>query len=320
VIPVRNEEAILGRCLESIASLDYPSDRVEVIIADGASTDGSRAVADRFGARELPNRGQTVVSGRNCGFRLASGDIVAFTDADCIVRKDWLTSAVGVFRSDDRVAGVGGVTRFPDDATCFQEAVNLLFRLAGMAGSTAHLQATERTEPVEDIPGCNALYRREALSAVMPVDERLLTAEDVWMNWNLRQRGHVLVLGHDTVVWHHRRNRPRGFFRQIYRFAIGRLQVGRRARSLLNPWHVLAGLSIPLLVAVPGTLLWTGHGVALLAGVAGATVVLGLGALSAVRTTRAALWFPPVVATFAVAWSAGFLRELVVPLVNADGK
>jgi cellulose synthase/poly-beta-1,6-N-acetylglucosamine synthase-like glycosyltransferase len=320
VIPVRNEEAILGRCLESIASLDYPSDRVEVIIADGFSTDGSRSVAERFGARLVCNRGQTVVSGRNCGFRLASGEIVAFTDADCIVREDWLTSAVGVFRSDERIAGVGGVTRFPDDATSFQEAVNLLFRLAGMAGATAHLQATERTEPVEDIPGCNALYRREALAAVMPVDERLLTAEDVWMNWSLRQRGHVLALARDTVVWHHRRSRPRGFFRQIYRFAIGRLQVGKRARGLLNPWHVLAGLSIPLLVAVAGALLWTGHGVALLAGAAGAALVLGLAALPKVRSTRAALWFPPVVATFAVAWSAGFLRELVVPLVDADGK
>jgi succinoglycan biosynthesis protein ExoA len=320
VIPVKNEEAILGRCLEAIASLDYPADRVEVIIADGFSTDGSRAVAERFGVRVVSNRGQTVVSGRNCGFSLAGGEIIAFTDADCIVRQDWLASAVRVFQSDERIAGVGGVTRFPDDATGFQEAVNLLFRLAGMAGATVHLQATDRTEPAADIPGCNALYRHEALAGVMPVDERLLTAEDVWMNWCLRQRGHVLVLAHDTVVWHHRRSRPRGFFRQIYRFAVGRVQVGKRAPTLLNPWHVLAGLSIPLLVAAAGALLWTGHGVALLAGAAGAGLLLSLAARSMVRTTRAALWFPLVVATFAVAWSAGFLRELAVPLVDADGK
>ena len=320
VIPVRNEEAVLGRCLAAIKSLDYPADRVEVVIADGRSVDGSRAVAERFGVQLVSNPGQTVVSGRNCGFSVATGDIIAFTDADCIVRPDWLTTAVEVFRSDDRIAAVGGVTRFPDDATSFQEAVNLLFALAGMAGSTVHVQSAERTEPVDDIPGCNALYLRTALAEVMPVDERLLTAEDVWMNWCLRHRGHVLVRAHDTVLWHHRRSRPRTFFRQIYRFAIGRLQVGKRARALLNPWHVLAGLGIPLLVGVAGGLAWTGHAVALPIGVGGAALALALAALPRVRTVQAALWFPGVVAIFAVAWSAGFLRELAVPLVSADGK
>jgi succinoglycan biosynthesis protein ExoA len=320
VIPVKNEEAILGRCLAAIASLDYPADRVEVIIADGFSVDGSRAVAERLGVQVVSNPGQTVVSGRNCGFRVATGDIIAFTDADCVVRPDWLTTAVKVFEADNRIAGVGGVTRFPDDATSFQEAVNLLFALAGMAGSTVHLQSAERTEPVDDLPGCNALYRRRALAEVMPVDERLLTAEDVWMNWGLRRRGHVLVLAHDTVLWHHRRSRPRTFLRQIYRFAIGRLQVGKRARALLNPWHVAAGLSIPLLAGVAGALAWTGHAAALLLGLGAATLALALAALPRVRTVRAALWFPVVAALFAVAWSAGFLRELAVPLVNADGK
>jgi succinoglycan biosynthesis protein ExoA len=320
VIPVKNEAAILGRCLAAIASLDYPPDRVEVVIADGCSVDGSRAVAERFGVQLVSNPGQTVVSGRNRGFGVASGDIIAFTDADCIVRPDWLTTAVKVFRSDGRIAGVGGVTRFPDDATSFQDAVNLLFGLAGMAGSTVHLQSADRTEPVDDIPGCNALYRRGALAEVMPVDERLLTAEDVWMNWCLRQRRHVLVRAHDTVLWHHRRSRPRTFSRQIYRFAIGRLQVGKRARALLNPWHVLAGLSIPLLAGVAGGLAWTGHAVALLLGLGGAAMALALAALPRVRTIQAALWFPGVVVIFAVAWSAGFLRELAVPLVDADGK
>ena len=140
------------------------------------------------------------------------------------------------------------------------------------------------------------------------------------MNWCLRHRGHILVLAHDTVLWHHRRSRPRTFFRQIYRFAIGRHQVGKRARALLNPWHVLAGLSIPVLAVVAGGLAWTGHALALLLGLGGAALALAVAALPRSRAFQAALWFPGVVAIFAVAWSAGFLRELAVPLVDADGK
>lgn len=320
IIPVKNEERILDGCLNALRALDYPGDRIEVIVADSLSTDASREIAEKHGAKVVCNDRQTVVSGRNCGFAAAQGEFIAFTDADCIVSPDWLKTGLNAFRLDDAIAGVGGVTRFPDEATPFQEAVNTLFLFAGFAGSTAHVQSASRTEFVDHIPGCNAIYRRSALAKVMPVDERLLTAEDVWMDWLLHSQGFKNVLADRMVLWHHRRSRPRSFFRQMYRFAIGRLQVGKRVRALLGPLHIAAAASVPISLAFAASLLLLGHGLVVLAGLLAGCAAAFVIALFKSQSYRAAAWFPLVLAIFLAAWSLGFLREFVFPLRSADGK
>jgi cellulose synthase/poly-beta-1,6-N-acetylglucosamine synthase-like glycosyltransferase len=312
VIPVRNEERILGQCLESIAALDYPRDRLEVIVADSLSTDRSRAIAEQYGAKIVANPGRTVVSGRNRGLEAARGEFVAFTDADCVVSRHWLRAAVEAFAPG--VAGVGGVTLFPKEASAFQKAVNVLFLMAGFAGATAHRQNAGGTCEVNDIPGCNAIYRRSALLQVMPLDEDLLTGEDVWLNWMLRQRGFRHLLAENMILWHHRRSRPASFVRQMYRFAIGRLQVGRRCLRLLSPLHILAGAGIPLLAA--GLVLALVHGFLGLA--VGLLLLAGAGAcaLGTVQTgsLEAGCCVPPVIGLFLASWSCGFLRELFFPV------
>jgi cellulose synthase/poly-beta-1,6-N-acetylglucosamine synthase-like glycosyltransferase len=318
VIPVRNEERILDQCLASIAALDYPQDRLEVIVADSLSTDRSRAIAEEYGATVVPNPKQTVVSGRNRGWEAARGEFVAFTDADCVVSRHWLLAAVAAFAPG--VAGVGGVTLFPKEASPFQKAVNVLFLLAGFAGATAHRQSAGCTYEVADIPGCNAIYRRSALERVMPLDEDLLTAEDVWLNWMLRRHGFRHLVSENMVLWHHRRSRPGSFVRQMYRFAIGRLQVGRRALRLLSPLHILAGASLPLAAAALALALLHGFW-----GLAGALLLLaGAGTLALgifyTGSLEAGCYVPPVLGLFLASWSCGFLRELFFPLKRVDGK
>lgn len=318
VIPVRNEERILGRCLESIAALDYPQDRLETIVADSMSTDCSRAIAEQYGAKVVPNPRQTVVSGRNRGLEAARGEFIALTDADCVVSRHWLRAAVEAFAPG--VAGVGGVTLFPKEASAFQKAVNVLFLMAGFAGATAHRQSAGGVYEVNDIPGCNAIYRRSALLQVMPLDEDLLTGEDVWLNWMLRRRGFRHLVAENMILWHHRRSRPASFVRQMYRFAIGRLQVGRRSLRLLRPLHILAGSGIPLLalglaVALAHGLLGLAAGLLLLAA-AGACAV----GIAQTGSLEAGCYVPPVIGLFLASWSCGFLRELFFPMKRVDGK
>jgi cellulose synthase/poly-beta-1,6-N-acetylglucosamine synthase-like glycosyltransferase len=319
VIPVRNEERILARCLESVGKLEYPAERFEVIIADSMSSDNSRAIAERFGARVVPNPRRTVVAARNVGFAAARGECIAFTDADCVVRPDWLKTGVHALRLEG-VAGAGGVTLFPDDARPFQKAVNLLFLMASVAGATAHRQSAAATEYVTDLPGCNSIYRREALAQVMPIDENLLTAEDVWLNRLLAERGFRHVAARDMVLWHHRRSTLKSFFRQMYRYAIGRLQVGRRRRPLLAPLHIAAGFSLPAAAAIAAVPVALGHpGIAAGLFVAPAAGLFGIG-LFKTGSWSAAFCLPAATAAFLTGWSLGFLRELAVPIVSVDGK
>ena len=93
-IPVKNGEGRLEHCLRSLRALDYPQDKVEIIIADGLSTDRTAEIARSFGAIVLENANQTVASGRNIAFGAATGEYIASTDDDCVVPKNWLKTAV----------------------------------------------------------------------------------------------------------------------------------------------------------------------------------------------------------------------------------
>ena len=112
IIPVRNEAGLLKNCLESISNLDYPKERIEVVIADGMSTDGTAEVARQYGARVVLNEKKTVSPGRNVAFKPAKGEIIAFTDADCIVDKNWIKNSLKYF-DDANAACVGGLTLPP---------------------------------------------------------------------------------------------------------------------------------------------------------------------------------------------------------------
>lgn len=98
MIPTLNAEEYLPGCLESVRAQDYPADRVEVVIADGGSTDGTRAIAEVFDARVVDNPGRTGEAGKAAGIAAATGEILVFIDSDNrLVGDDWLTRLVAPF-------------------------------------------------------------------------------------------------------------------------------------------------------------------------------------------------------------------------------
>lgn len=319
IIPVKNEAVLLRRCLQSLDGLDYPKEALEIIVADGLSSDNTKEVALSFGAMVVTNDRQIVASGRNCGFRQATGEIIAFTDADCVFDPAWIKNSIKYFE-DKTLAGVSGVTLPPPDSSDFEKAVDFLFGLAEFFYATAHRRNVTLARKIDDIPGCNAIYRREALEKVMPVDENLLTAEDVWMNFCLKKLGYKFILAPDVRLWHYRRNSPGRFLRQAYRFAIGRAQVGKRAAKLLGPYHILAGIMPPLFILTAVILILSGSGALVMKA---AFVFLSLILLfSFIRSGSlgVSLSLILVLPLFAFGWSTGFIREFLFPLKDARGK
>jgi cellulose synthase/poly-beta-1,6-N-acetylglucosamine synthase-like glycosyltransferase len=319
VIPVKNEAVLLRHCLESLMKLDYPKDRFEIIVADGLSADDTKEVSRQYGARVVDNKKRIVVSGRNEGYRQAKGDIIAFTDADCTFDAGWLRSSLKYF-SDDKVGGVGGVTFMPPDSSSFEKAIDFLFRLAEFFQTTSHRKNLSFVKEVEDIPGCNALYRRQALNAVMPVDEGLLTAEDVWMNFRVRKAGYKLIHAPDVMLWHYRRSSPKRFVRQIYRFAIGRMQVGRNNPALVNIFHLAIACAIPALLSCLAYFYLSGAMILCLKMFIFSLVFVILLFLLKTRSLTISVNMPFVLVLFVLAWSAGFLKELFFPLKDASGR
>jgi glycosyltransferase involved in cell wall biosynthesis len=113
VVPTFNRSAALGRCLESLAALDYPSTRYEVIVVDDGGDGAAARVAEPWRdaiALTVVSQARTgPAAARNAGALHAEGELLAFTDDDCRPRPDWLTHLADRYEASPD-GGVGGRT------------------------------------------------------------------------------------------------------------------------------------------------------------------------------------------------------------------
>ncbi|MFL5241598.1 MAG: glycosyltransferase [Gemmataceae bacterium] len=199
-----NGARTLEQCIQSLLALDYPD--YEVIFVDDGSTDDTSAILSRFpGIRAIHQPNLGLSAARNVGFRAATGSIIAYTDSDCFADGQWLSQLVYQFQRSN-AAAVGGPNLSPEDgwrAGC----------VAASPGQPMHV--LESDQVAEHIPGCNMAFRREALQAINGFDALYRKAgDDVDVCWRLQQAGHWIAFAPGAVVWHHRRQNPRAYFRQ----------------------------------------------------------------------------------------------------------
>jgi mycofactocin glycosyltransferase len=184
VVPCLNESATLPHCLDALRAQDYPQARAEVLVVDGRSTDGCAQIARSRGVRILEDPGEGPSAARNVGIRGARGEIVAFTDADCIPEAGWLSAIADAFARRPWIGGVGGAIRMPRRT--------LLGRL----------EDDDARARYRGVITSNVAYRRPLLLAVGGFDESLSCAEDYDLAWRLRDLGHEVVHDPGPVVVH----------------------------------------------------------------------------------------------------------------------
>ncbi|MFH1114944.1 MAG: mycofactocin biosynthesis glycosyltransferase MftF [Pseudomonadota bacterium] len=212
VTAVYNRAREIGACLESLLSLDYPADKLEIIVVDDGSCDDTCGVVSGYDVKliSLPeNRGQSAA--RNQGVREARGEIVAFTDSDCIAGPRWLKDLLPYF-ADGRNVLVGGYV-----ASYYRES--LLDRYEEVNSPLNMGEETVFGAGAESdfyVPTCNMLVRKDAYVQVGGLDEEMRVGEDVDLCWRLKEHGHRLVYVPKGVVSHKHRNRfLQGFMRRF---------------------------------------------------------------------------------------------------------
>ncbi len=213
VVASYNGARTLRTCLESIERLNYPD--YEVILVDDGSTDETAQVVQprADGAPAFPhlriirhpvNAGLSVA--RNTGLSAASGEIVAYTDADCRVDKDWLYFLVSALL-EDGFAAMGGPNLLPPEDSPVATAVMV------SPGGPAHVMLSDRE--AEHIPGCNMAFFKTALEAVGGFDPVFTRAgDDVDICWRLQQAGFRIGFTPAACVWHYRRSTVLAYLRQ----------------------------------------------------------------------------------------------------------
>ncbi len=310
IIPTKNNEDTIENCMESLEGLDYPEERYEILIVDGHSRDGTVAIAEKHGAKIFYEEGGTRATACNVGLTHVQGDYVAFTDADCIVERMWLTNALKYF-DDGAVAGVGGPNIVPDDVVFFGKAIDFVLSHTIFSAGATYAKRLGVPMEVESIGGCNSIYRTGVLKEIFPIDE-ITTAEDALLNHRIRLRGLRLIDAPDVVVWHYRHwDTPKLFFRRMIAYSRGRVQAGRIHREIIKPMHKLAGFSLPVVVLAMVVLLFIDKSVFLTVVGTGLFLLLffSIKCLHETKSLDVALRVPLVIMIEWIGWSIGYVKE-----------
>ena len=205
VVCAYNAEPTMHSCLASLKELNYPN--YEVIVVNDGSTDRTLEISKCYDYVRLisqENKGLSVA--RNVGIAAATGEIVAFTDSDCVVDPDWLTYLVEKFLFSG-FSAVGGPNLPPPEDSLVPSCV------AVSPGGPAHVLLSD--EVAEHIAGCNMAFRREVLQELGGFDPQFRAAgDDVDLCWRLQDRGYIIGFSPAAIVWHFRRNTVAAYLKQ----------------------------------------------------------------------------------------------------------
>ena len=229
VVCTYNGSRTIRDCLDGASRLAYPD--YEVIVVDDGSSDATAVIARQYDCRLIQTENRGLASARNSGLAAATGDIIAYLDDDAHPDPDWLTYLAATFLRTG-YAGVGGPNIAPPGDGPIAECV------ARAPGGPVHVLVTDRE--AEHIPGCNMAFRKSCLDAIGGFDPQFRTAgDDVDVCWRLQERGWTLGFHPAAMVWHHRRNSVRAYWRQQIGYGRAEAMLERKWPEKYNgPGHV----------------------------------------------------------------------------------
>lgn len=248
VVTVRDEAGTIGSLVSSIDAQTRPAD--EVVVVDGGSSDGTLELLeswarDRVGATVVSAPGTNIAAGRNLAIARTISDVVAVTDAGCVLDTTWLASLVGGLGVADVAMGyyVPLATRFLEKiATCLT------------------VPDPEEIVPNRFMPSSRSIaFRREVWRRVGGYPEWLDVGEDMYFNFRVLEAGSTRAFVPDAIVRWRPRSSLRAFLRQYFRYARGDGLAGmypRRHAIRFGAYAGALGLLVvswwwPLVIAVP---------------------------------------------------------------------
>lgn len=261
ILPVRNEADFIGRCLEAVVAQDYPADRMEIVVVDGMSTDGTRQIAESFKARHpalrvLDNPGMIVPTALNIAIAAAHGAIIVRVDGHCEIATDYVSGCVAHLQTG--VDAVGGPLRTAGESAIARAIALGMSSMFGV-GNSAFRTSTGKTMVVDTV--AFPAYPRRVLERVGPFDEELVRNQDDEYNYRLRKAGGRILLAADVRADYFSRSSFRSLWRQYFQYGYWKIRVLQKhprqmcARQFA-PVCLVVGTVLSVAVAALGMAPW----------------------------------------------------------------
>ncbi len=195
IIPAYNAEKTIGQCLKALLSQSLPRERYEIILVDDGSADHTANIVQRYPVRYMHQTNQGPAAARNRGAFMAEGNIILFTDADCVPDRNWIEQMTAPFLTDERISGVKGAYRTRQSS--------LTARFA-QAEFEDRFDLLRKSRFIDMVDTYSAAFKKEVFLAAGGFDSSFPAAnnEDTELSYRLVSRGHHLVFNPGAFVYH----------------------------------------------------------------------------------------------------------------------
>jgi len=226
LIPIRNEVHYIPRCLQAVVSQNYPSDRIEVLVADGMSDDGTFELLQDWASQAenryvFQNPGKIVPNGLNILIPEAKGDIIIRVDGHCVIAPDYVSNCVRHLQNDG-VDGVGGPMRSIGEDLVSQVTALAMSSKFGVGNSSFRTE-TGQTKLADTVPF--PAYKRTIIEKVGLYDEELVRNQDDEYNYRIREAGGKILLAEDVLSEYYSRGSLQKLWKQYFQYGFWKVRV-----------------------------------------------------------------------------------------------
>lgn len=234
VMPCLNEEKYIEECMQSLLAQDYPTTHLEVLVADGRSSDRTRAIVERISSehpfiRLVDNPDRIQAAGLNRAILVARGDIVIRMDVHADYAPNFISSCVEVL-AETGADNCGGAARIKT-RNWFQKALDAALDSPLGVGGSKYRNPDNEGFVDTVFPGA---FRRSIFEKVGLFDWKAITNEDAEINQRINDSGGKVFLSKKVVVYYYPRDSYKGLAKQYFKYGQGRARTFLKHKKLMN--------------------------------------------------------------------------------------
>lgn len=251
IIPCRNEEKFIGKCLDSIIAQEYPKDKFEVLVVDGMSDDKTREIIKEYSKQHqyiklLDNPRKIVPTALNTGIQNVQGEIIVRMDAHNIYEKDYVSKCVRYLQEYD-VDNVGGICiTLPGNNTLIAQSIAFSLSHPFGVGNAYFRIGSKEPKYVDTVPfGC---YKREVFQRIGLFDEDLVRNQDDEFNLRLIKNGGKILLVPEIVSYYYARDSMRRLWKMYFQYGYFKPLVVKKVGAVLTSRQLMPTILVGSLI------------------------------------------------------------------------
>jgi len=319
LVPIRNEEGYISRCLDSILSNDYPLEKLEILVIDGRSSDGSREIVKEYieksepKIRLLDNPQLIVPTAMNIGLKEAKGDVIIRIDGHSFVEGDFISTSVRSLIEKD-VEAVGGPVRpvLDDSSSYLTRAISAALK-SPLASGSARFNGKRGYVTTVSF----GAYWSDVFKEYGDFDERFVRTQDYEMNYRIVNSGGRIFMNPDIKSYYYPRKSLFNLWKQYFQFGYWKTKVMKKYGKVLSMGNLIPSGFILGLLGSGISAIFLSEGVYALSSllVSYLLVLTVFGFRAVGQSNQKIIYFAGValaLATIHISFGIGFIRGLFV--------